>query len=133
MRRIFVRNAVKLFFFHRVHRISYIKLPQNSMQQIFVRNAVNFSVNFCKKCGEISFFTAFTESPHSPHFLQNFTQKPRPGSHYSPTLTPFDTNFILVNPFTILPLASKWDKFRKDIRPETGNGELVVGQAVKMN
>ena len=30
------------------------------MRWIFVRNAVNFAVNFCKKCGEIFIFTAFT-------------------------------------------------------------------------
>ena len=51
-------NVVNYFFhrIHRFHRISYIILPQKSMRWIFVRNAVNF----CKKCGEIFIFTAFT-------------------------------------------------------------------------
>ena len=62
---IFVRNAMKcgeLFFhrIHRFHRISYIILPQELMRWIFGRNAVNFAVKFCKKCGEIFVFTAFT-------------------------------------------------------------------------
>ena len=55
---------VKYFFhrIHRFHRIFYVIffLPQNLMRLIFVRNAVNFVVNFCKKCGEIFIFTAFT-------------------------------------------------------------------------
>ena len=60
------------------------------MRWIFVRNAVNLVVNFCKKCGEkrwIIFFhrihrnhrISYENSPHSPHFLRKFTQKPRPG------------------------------------------------------
>ena len=54
-------------------------------------------MNLCKKCGEIFFVTTFTaitafltkilrthrisykNSPHSPHFLQKFTQKTDPG------------------------------------------------------
>ena len=107
MRWIFVRNAVNfavnfckkcgdmwwIIFFHRIHRfhrISYIILPQKSMQWIFVRNAVNFAVKFCKKCGEMRWNIYFhrihrnqrisyKNSPHSPHFLQKFTQKPRSG------------------------------------------------------
>ena len=50
------------------------------MRWIFVRNAV--------KCGELFFFhrihrnhcISYTNSPHSPHFLQKCTRKPRPGS-----------------------------------------------------
>ena len=92
---IFVRNAVKCgeFFFHRInrfHRISYIILPQKLMRWIFVRNAVNFAVNFCKKFGEMRWNICFYRihcnhrisykiSPHSPHFLQKITLKPRPG------------------------------------------------------
>ena len=76
-----------IIFFHRIHRISYIILPQNSMRWIFVRNAVNFAVNFCKKCGEMQWniyfhrnhHISYKNSPHSPHLLQKFTQKPRPG------------------------------------------------------
>ena len=60
------------------------------MRWIFVRNAVNLVVNFCKKCGEkrwIIFFhrihrnhrISYDNSQHSPHFLRKFTQKPRPG------------------------------------------------------
>ena len=89
MQWIFVRNAVKCgeFFFHRFHRISYINLPQKSMRWIFVRNAVKFAANFCKKCGEMCWNIYFhrihrisyKDSPHSSHFLQKFTQKPRPG------------------------------------------------------
>ena len=106
MRWIFVRNAVNfavnfckkcgkmwwIIFFHRIHRfhrISYIILPQKLMQWIFVRNAVNFAVNFCKKCGEMRWNIYFhrihrnhrisyKNSPHSPHFLQKITLKPRP-------------------------------------------------------
>ena len=83
-----------IIFFHRIHRfhsISYINLPQKSMRWIFVRNAVNFAVNFCKKCGEMRWNIYFhriqrnhrisyKNSPHSSHFLQTFTQKPRPGT-----------------------------------------------------
>ena len=46
------------------------------MQRTFVRNAVNFAVNFCKKCGEmwrIIFFSP--HSPLSPHFLHYFATK----------------------------------------------------------
>ena len=76
---IFVGNAVNfavifckkwgglrwIIFFCRIHRISYINLPQNSMRSIFVRYAMNFAVNFCKKCVEMRWifcnaFTAFT-------------------------------------------------------------------------
>ena len=75
-----------IIFFHRIHhfhRISYINLPQKSMRWIFVRNAVNFSVNFCKKCREMRWNIYFHRNHHisykdSPHFLQKFTQKPRP-------------------------------------------------------
>ena len=72
---------------HRFQRISYIILPQKSksMRWIFLRNAVNF----CKKCGEMRWNIYFhrihrnhrisyKNSPHSPHFLQKFTQKPQP-------------------------------------------------------
>ena len=107
MRWIFVRNAVNfavnfckecgemwwIIFFHhihRFHRISYIILPQKLMRWIFVRNAVKFAVNFCKKCGEMRWNIYFhrihrnqrisyKNSPHSPHFLQKVTLKPRPG------------------------------------------------------
>ena len=86
---ILVRNAVKcgeLFFFHRFHRISDISLPKKMKRWIFVRNAVNF----CKKCGKMRWNIychrihhnhriSYKISPHSPHFLQKFTQKPRPG------------------------------------------------------
>ena len=65
-------------FFHRIHNISYIILPQKSMRWIFVRNAMKIAVNFCMKCGEMRWFLS-PHSPHSPHFEQNFTQKPRPG------------------------------------------------------
>ena len=82
-----------IIFFHRIHRfhrISYIILPQKLMRWIFVRNAVNFAVNFCKKCGEMRWIIYFHRihrnhrisykiSPHSPHFLQKITLKPRPG------------------------------------------------------
>ena len=61
------------------------------MRWLFVRNAVNFVVNICKKCGEMRwmFFhrnqniyclrihrnhrISYKNSPHSPHFWQNFT------------------------------------------------------------
>ena len=103
MRWIFVRNAVNfckkcgemwwIIYFHRIHRfhrISYIILPQTLMRWIFVRNAVNFAVNLCKKCVEmwwIIYFhcinrnhrISYKNSPHSPHFLQKITLKPRPG------------------------------------------------------
>ena len=70
-------------------RISYINLPR-LMRWIFVRNAVNFAVNFCKKCGEMRWNIYFhrihrnhrisyNNSPQSLPFLQKFTQKPRPG------------------------------------------------------
>ena len=56
------------------------------MRWIFVRNAVNF----CMKCGEMRcniYFhrihrnhrISYKNSPRSPHFLQKFTQNPRPG------------------------------------------------------
>ena len=77
-------------FFHRIHRfqrISYIIFPQKLMRWIFVRNAVNFAVNFCKKCGALRWNIyiqryhriSYKTSPHSPRFLPKFTQKPRPG------------------------------------------------------
>ena len=55
---------------------------------IFVRNGVKLAVNNCKKCGDMRWIifslrihhNSYKHSPHSPHFLQNFTQKPRPGS-----------------------------------------------------
>ena len=54
------------------------------MRWIFVRNAVNFAVNFCKKCGEMwwniyfhrihrNHRISYKDSPQSPHFLQRFT------------------------------------------------------------
>ena len=56
------------------------------MRWIFERNAVNF----CMKCGEMRcniYFhrihhnhrISYKNSPRSPHFLQKFTQNPRPG------------------------------------------------------
>ena len=78
-------NAVNYFFhrIHRFHRIFYINLQQMSMRWIFVRNAVNFAVIFCKKCGEMrlniyfhrihgDYCIPYKTSPHSLHFLQKF-------------------------------------------------------------
>ena len=47
MRSIFARDAVIYFFYrtHRFHRISYNKMTQNQYGD-FLRNAVNFAVNF---------------------------------------------------------------------------------------
>ena len=46
----------------------------------FVRIAVNFAVNFCKKSGEIHHIHRNQQIfyKNSPHFLQNCTRKPRP-------------------------------------------------------
>ena len=73
-------KAVKSFFFHRISRISYISLTQKSMQWIFIRNAVNFAVDFWKKCGEMLLIISllhslqscafYKNSPYSPHFSQ---------------------------------------------------------------
>ena len=51
------------------------------MRWIFVRNAANFAVNFCKKCGPFIFYhrISYENPPNSQHFLQKITQKPRPG------------------------------------------------------
>ena len=78
---------------HRFHRIFYINLPQKLMGWIFVRNAVNF----WKKCGEMwwniyfhriyrNHRISYKNSPHSSHFLQKFTQKPRPGRSQLPPI-----------------------------------------------
>ena len=50
---------------------------------------VSLAVNFCKKCDEMRWFffhrihrnhrSSYINSSHSPHFLQKFTQNPRPG------------------------------------------------------
>ena len=44
----------------RIHSISYISFPEKSMRWVFVRNAVNFAVNFWKKCGEMRWKISFT-------------------------------------------------------------------------
>ena len=82
-------NVVNYFFhrIHRFHRISYINLPQKLMRWNFVRNAVNFVVNFCNKCGEMlwniyfhrihrNHRISYKNSRRSTQFLQKFTQKP---------------------------------------------------------
>ena len=62
----------------------------NELGEFFLRNAVNFAVNFWKKCGEMRWNIychryyrnhriSYQNSPHSPHFLQIFIRKPRPG------------------------------------------------------
>ena len=76
------------------------------MRWIFVRNAVNLVVNFCKKCGEkrwIIFFhrihrnhrISYENSPHSSHFLRKFTKKPRPGIVESQALGSSTHNWLL--------------------------------------
>ena len=69
------RNVVNFFFhrIHRFHRISYIILQQELMRWIYVRNAVNFALNFCKKCGEMWWIFFSPHSLQSSHFLQKFT------------------------------------------------------------
>ena len=80
-----------IIFFTALDAFFYINLPQQSMQWVFVRKAVNVAVNICKKCDEMwwniychrihrNHRISFKNSPHSPHFLQKFTRKPRPGN-----------------------------------------------------
>ena len=66
-------NAVNYFFhrIHRFHRISYIILPQKLMRWIFVRNAVNFAVNFCNKCAEMRWNIYF----HRIHRIHRISYK----------------------------------------------------------
>ena len=95
-------NAANYFShrIHHIHRISYINLPQKSMRRIFVKNAVNFVVNFCA--------VKYIFSPHlpqSPHFLQKITQKPRPGHNpktlYS-TFPPLPGSAVY-DPYLLIP------------------------------
>ena len=87
---LFIFTAISVFLQKRiVHTCSNLCPP--ARRWIIVRNAMNFAVNFCKKCGELWWNIYFhrihrnhrmyKNSPHSLHFLQKITLKPRPG-HY---------------------------------------------------
>ena len=55
-------TVTSFLYISREFKSNWVKVGKQ-MRWIFVRNAVNLAVNFCKKCGEmwrIIFFTAFT-------------------------------------------------------------------------
>ena len=66
-------TTVLYFYISCEYKSGSVNVMENKCGEFFEKNAVNFAWNFCEKKCELFF------SPHSPHFLEQVTQKPRPG------------------------------------------------------